>query len=75
LKLKLIRKPGEDLKEMLAGLKVGDAPILDSVSGYEIVKVPNGYIYKNEFVGMCFVPEKVSDGEASRTTRMRTVEK
>lgn len=73
--MKRIRKPNEDLSAMIAELKVGDSPILDSVSGYEIVKVPNGYIYKNEFAGMCFVPEKVSDGEAPRTTRMRTVEK
>lgn len=73
--MKQIRKPGEDLMELLAELKIGDAPILDSVSGYEIVKVPNGYIYKNEFAGMCFVSEQTAAGGIPRTTRMRAVEK
>lgn len=73
--MKRIRKPSDDLSAMINELKVGDSPILDSVSGYEIVKVPGGYIYKNEYIGMVFVPEKVSTGDAPRTTRMRTVEK
>ena len=56
--MKKIRKEGENLEEMLKELKIGDCPILDSATGYEIVKVPNGYIYKNEYIGMVFVPEK-----------------
>ena len=55
--MKKIRKEGENLEEMLKELKVGDCPILDSATGYEIVKVPNGYIYKNEYIGMVFVPD------------------
>ena len=55
--MKKIRKEGENLEEMLKELKIGDFPILDSATGYEIVKVPNGYIYKNEYIGMVFVPE------------------
>lgn len=57
--MKKIRKEGENLEEMLKELKIGDFPILDSATGYEIVKVPNGYIYKNEYIGMVFVPENV----------------
>ena len=57
--MKKIRKEGENLEEMLKELKIGDCPILDSATGYEITKVPNGYIYKNEYIGMVFVPEKV----------------
>ena len=57
--MKKIRKEGENLEEMLKELKIGDCPILDSATGYEIVKCPNGYIYKNEYIGMVFVPENV----------------
>ena len=57
--MKKIRKEGENLEEMLKELKIGDFPILDSATGYEITKVPNGYIYKNEYIGMVFVPENV----------------
>ena len=57
--MKKIRKEGENLEEMLKELKIGDCPILDSATGYEITKVPNGYIYKNEYIGMVFVPESV----------------
>ena len=55
--MKTIRKKDEDLAEMLAELKIGDCPIFDEVSTYEITKVPNGFIYKNEYVGMVFVPD------------------
>ena len=57
--MKKIRKEGENLEEMLKELKIGDCPILDSATGYEITKCPNGYIYKNEYIGMVFVPENV----------------
>ena len=42
---------------MLGELKIGDEPIFDSVTNYEISKVPGGYIYKNEYCGMVYVPE------------------
>ena len=51
--MKKIRKEGENLEEMLKELKIGDCPILDSATGYEITKCPN------EYIGMTFVPEKV----------------
>ena len=57
--MKKIRKEGENPEEMLKELKIGDCPILDSATGYEITKCPNGYIYKNEYIGMTFVQEKV----------------
>ena len=55
--MKQIRNRGEDLNEMLNELKIGDVPIYDTVSNYEITKVPGGFIYKNEYAGMCFVPD------------------
>lgn len=55
--MKRLRNKGEDLAEMLQGLKIGDEPIFDTVTNFEITRVPGGYIYKNEYVGLCFVPE------------------
>ena len=42
---------------MLRELKLGDSPIFDSATTYEITKVPNGFIYKQEYIGMVFVPD------------------
>jgi hypothetical protein len=55
--MKTIRNKNEDLSEMLGELKIGDQPIFDAVSNYEITRVPGGFIYKNEYAGLCFVPE------------------
>jgi hypothetical protein len=52
-----IRKSTDNLQQMLSDLKVGDAPILDTESGYDICRVPSGFIYRNEYIGMCFVPD------------------
>ena len=56
-KMKRIRNKGEDLEEMLLEMKIGDEPVFDAVNSYEITKVPGGYIYKDEYAGLCFVPE------------------
>ena len=55
--MKRIRNKGEDLAEMLAEMKIGDEPIFDAVNSYEITRCPGGFIYKNEYAGLCFVPE------------------
>ena len=55
--MKKLRNKGDDLAKMLGELKIGDEPIFDSVTNYEITKVPGGYIYKNEYCGMVYVPE------------------
>ena len=55
--MKIIRNKGDDLEAMLKTLKIGDDPIYDSATNYEIVRVPNGFIYKNEYCGLVFVPE------------------
>ena len=55
--MKTIRNKNEDLSEMLKELKIGDIPIYDAVSNYEITKVPGGFIYKNEYAGVVFVPD------------------
>ena len=55
--MKVIRNKGEDLEALLREQKIGDDVIYDSVSNYEIVRVPNGYIYRNEYCGLVFVPE------------------
>ena len=59
--MKRIRNKGEDLEEMLKEMKVGDEPVFDTVNSYEITRVPGGYIYKNEFAGLCYVPEVKGD--------------
>ena len=56
--MKKIRNKGEDLGEMLKELKVGDDPIFDAVSCYDITKVPGGFIYKSDYAGMVFVPDE-----------------
>lgn len=55
--MKQIRKAGESLQEYLNELKIGGDSVYDEVTNYEITKCPGGYIYKNEYVGMCFVPD------------------
>lgn len=53
---RIIRKAEDNLEEMLKDLKIGQT-VLDSETGYDICKVPNGFIYKNEYIGMVFVPD------------------
>lgn len=55
--MKTIRNKNQDLEEMLKEMKVGDQPIFDEVTTYEIVKVPNGFIYRHEYEGLVFVPD------------------
>lgn len=66
--MKTIRNRGEDLSEMLNELKIGDVPIYDTVSNYEITKVPGGFIYKNEYAGLCFVPDTAKKTETKNET-------
>lgn len=84
--MKTIRKSGENLEEKLKELQIGDIPIYDMVSNYEITKVPGGFIYKNEYAGMVFVPdaEKVFvkkepvaniQGSVAKVGRPRKIEK
>lgn len=55
--MKHIRKPNENLEELLRELKIGDNSIYDSETNYEITKVPSGFVYKHEYVGLVFVPD------------------
>ncbi len=70
--MKQIRNRNEDLNEMLNELKIGDVPIYDTVSNYEITKVPGGFIYKNEYAGLCFVPDAKTE---KKTVMENTVTK
>ena len=54
--MNLIRKKGQDLQELIDGLKVGDNSIYDEVTCWDITRVPGGLIYKNEYAGAVFVP-------------------
>lgn len=54
--MKTIRTRAEDLFELLDKMKVGDSPLYDMETNYEIVRVPNGFIYRREYEGICFVP-------------------
>lgn len=80
--MKKLRNKGDDLGEMLRELKIGDEPIFDSVTNYEITRCPGGYIYKNEYAGMVFVPDApLGDrvgtirGSIAKTEPKRTVTK
>ena len=73
--MKRLRNKGEDLAAMLKELKVGDEPIFDAVSNYEIVRTPGGYIYKNEYCGLCFVPEDKTAVPVVKTVPKKTVTK
>ena len=52
-----IRKSTDNLEQMLQDLKIGEPPILDTESGYDITRVVSGFIYRNEYIGMVFVPD------------------
>lgn len=80
--MKRIRNKGEDLEEMLLEMKIGDEPIFDAVNSYEITRCPGGYIYKNEYAGLCFVPDAPSDdrvgtikGSVAKTEPKKVVKK
>lgn len=48
---------GKELEQKLREMKIGDNPVFDSGSMYEITKVPNGFIYRKEYEGLVFVPD------------------
>lgn len=73
--MKRLRNKGEDLAAMLKELKVGDEPIFDAVSNYEITRTPGGYIYKNEYCGLCFVPEDKAAVPVVKAEPKKTVTK
>ena len=60
--MKTIRTREQDLQEMLANMKVGDSPLYDMETNYEICRVPNGLIYRREYEGICFVPYPYNEG-------------
>ena len=55
--MKKIRKTNESLQDYLDELVIGGDSVYDEVTNYEITKTVGGYIYKNEYVGMVFVPD------------------
>lgn len=55
--MKRMRARGDDLAELLRAQKIGDEPIYDVVNAVEIIKVPGGYLYSKEYVGLTFVPD------------------
>ncbi len=75
--MKQIRKANESLQDYLNELKIGGDSVYDEVTNYEITKVPGGFIYKNEYVGMCFVPDAVGTikNSIAKTEPKRTVTK
>lgn len=54
--MKTIRNREDDLQEMLANMKVGDSPLYDMETNYEITRCVGGFIYRREYEGICFVP-------------------
>ena len=71
---RILRKSDEDLEEMLKELKIGQT-ILDTETGYDICKVPNGFIYKNEYIGMVFVPDEQKEKIVNKDAPKKTVTK
>ena len=69
--MRKLRDKTENLEQLLKEQKVGDDAICDTVTGFEIIKVPNGWIYKHEYAGLCFVP----DGQKERKLEAKTVTK
>lgn len=68
--MKRMRARGEDLAELLRAQKIGDEPIYDVVNAVEIIKVPGGYLYSKEYVGLTFVPDAPIERTAERHARM-----
>ena len=68
--MKRMRARGEDLVELLRVQKIGDEPIYDVVNAVEIIKVPGGYLYSKEYVGLTFVPDAPIERTAERPARM-----
>lgn len=68
--MKRMRARGEDLAELLRAQKIGDEPIYDVVNAVEIIKVPGGYLYSKEYVGLTFVPDAPIEQTAERPARM-----
>ena len=64
--MKRMRARGEDLAELLRVQKIGDEPIYDVVNAVEIIKVPGGYLYSKEYVGLTFVPDAPIERAAER---------
>ena len=54
--MKTIRTREGDLAEMLSQMKVGDSPLYDMETNYEITRCIGGFIYRREYEGICFVP-------------------
>ena len=55
--MRKLRDRTENLEQILREMKIGDDVICDTVTGFDIIRVPNGWIYKNDYAGLCFVPE------------------
>ena len=74
---KKIRMANEDLQDLLKGLKVGDGPVYDSLTNYEITRVPNGFVYRHEYEGIVFVPDVVEGikGSQAKTEPKKMVTK
>ena len=51
------KKKGDNVEEEITNMKIGDAPVFDEESQFKICRVPNGFLYYNDYVGVCFVPE------------------
>lgn len=59
------RGSGIPLADLLKELQIGDEPIIDSSSGFKIIRVFGGFLYFNEYEGVQFVPY-VDGGFANR---------
>lgn len=69
--MRKLRDKTENLEALLKEQKIGDDAICDTVTGFDIIKVPYGWIYKHEYAGLCYVP----DVQKERKLEAKTVTK
>jgi hypothetical protein len=50
--MRKLRDKTENLEQLLKEQKIGGDAICDTVTGFDIIKVPNGWIYKHEYAGL-----------------------
>lgn len=63
----------KELEQKLREMKIGDNPVFDSGSMYEITKVPNGFIYRKEYEGLVFVPDFAEKTEQKTEQKVEKV--
>lgn len=73
--MKQTRGSNEDLTKRLEEMEVGGVPLYDAVSTYSIYRIPEGYIWRSDYAGMCFVPSAPKKTMAEKKVEKPVMEK